>query len=86
MSEDKLNKRISRAKRASILMQDELIREAFEALQKSYTEALFTSHAMAAAEREKLYLAYNVVGKVKEHLAAVLADGNLAAKELADLN
>jgi hypothetical protein len=47
---------------------------------------LFTSHAMAAAEREKLYLAYNVVGKVKEHLAAVLADGNLAAKELADLN
>jgi hypothetical protein len=32
--------------------------------------------------REKLFLAINIVGKVRDHLTAVLSNGKLAAAEL----
>jgi hypothetical protein len=86
MSEDKLNKRVSRGKRAKLLMQDELLIEAFDALKAAYSKALMESHPLAKDEREKYYLAFNVVGKVKEHLASIAADGSLADHELARLN
>ncbi len=86
MSEDKLQKRVSRGKRASLLMQDELLTDAFDTLQAAYTKALFETHPLENAEREKLYLAFNVIGKVKEHLAHALTDGKLAQAELDKLN
>lgn len=86
MSEDKKQRAISRSKRAALLMQDELIVEAFKSLQDSYSEALFTSHHLDALSREKLYLAYNVVGKVRDHLAKVLSDGKVEQAELDKLN
>lgn len=86
MSEDKLGKRVSRGKRASLLIQDELLNEAFEKLQRTYTDALMQTHPLAKDEREKFYLAFNIVGKVREHLGHVLNDGKLAQAELDKLN
>jgi hypothetical protein len=38
-----------------------------------------------AAAREKLFLAVNIVGKVRDHLTAILANGKLAVAELKEL-
>ena len=34
--------------------------------------------------REKLWIAYNVVGKVEQHLQTVIETGKLASKQLED--
>ena len=34
--------------------------------------------------REKLWIAYNVVGKVEQHLKSILETGKLAEKQLED--
>ena len=86
MSEDKLNKRVSRGKRAKLLMQDELLVEAFETLKQEYVAFLMESHPSEGANREKLYIAFNMVGKVQKHLHDVMSDGHLAEHELARLN
>lgn len=35
--------------------------------------------------REKLFIAVNVVGKVRTHLSTVIANGHVAAKQLDEL-
>ena len=37
------------------------------------------------AGREKLFLAINIVGKVRDHLTSVIANGKLAQAELKEL-
>lgn len=86
MSEDKKQRTISRAKRASLLMQDELLVEAFNTLQESYTKALFDSHYTESARRENIYLAFNTIEQVKKHLSIVMAAGNIEQAELDKLN
>jgi hypothetical protein len=86
MSEDKLSKRVSRGKQAKLLMQDALLVEAFENLKQVYVKALMESHPSEDANREKLYIAFNLVGKVQAHLASIMSDGTLADHELARLN
>jgi hypothetical protein len=75
MSEDKLQAAISRAARA----------EAFAKLEDDYTAAWKTWPAADRDGRERLWQAVNVLGKVKEHLARVAADGRLAHRQLNDL-
>ncbi len=41
--------------------------------------------AADTAGRERLWQAVNVLGKVRDHLSRVVADGNLAQRELTDL-
>jgi hypothetical protein len=36
--------------------------------------------------REKLWIAYNVVGKVEQHLKTILETGKLAEKQLEDFS
>ena len=85
MSEDKLEASISRAARAQALLGNELLQEAFTKLEGDYTAAWKTWPAADAAGRERLWQAVNVLGKVKDHLARVVADGRLAQRQLSDL-
>ena len=82
MSEDKLQASISRAARAQALLGNELLQEAFTKLEDDYTAAW---PAADAAGRERLWQAVNVLGKVKDHLTRVVADGRLAQRQLSDL-
>jgi hypothetical protein len=41
--------------------------------------------AADTAGRESLWQAVNVLGKVRDHLARIVADGKLAQRELSDL-
>lgn len=75
----------ARAVRAKALLGDELLSESFDALEKSYIAAWRATTIDDAAGREKLFLAINILGKVRDHLAGVVANGKLARAELKEL-
>ena len=83
--EIKLHEAAARAARAQELLDNELLAEAFESLEKNYIAALRATTIDDAAGREKLFLAINIVGKVRNHLASVVANGRLAEAELKEL-
>src|SRR5215475_13730879 len=83
--ENVLEQAAARAVRAQALLNDELLSEAFGALEASYTSAWRRTVIDDVAGREKLFLAINIVGKVRDHLASVLANGKLAQAELKEL-
>jgi len=85
MSDDKLHDALSRAAQARDLLSHELLTEAFKTLEASYSDAWRTSSVDQVDAREKLFLAINIVGKVRDHLSAVLNNGKLAKRELDDL-
>ena len=62
-----------------------MLREAFAGLEASYSEALFATHIDDGRGREKLFLAVNVVRKVRDHLTTIVNDGKLAARELKEM-
>lgn len=83
--ESTLERAAARAVRAEALLDDELLNEAFDTLEKSYITAWRATTVDDAAGREKLFLAINIVGKVRGHLAGVVANGKLARAELKEL-
>jgi hypothetical protein len=85
MDEIKLGEVAAEAMRAQDLLDNELLSEAFKGLEESYTAAWRATTIDDLAGREKLFLAINVVGKVRAHLAAIVANGKLAQAELQEL-
>ena len=80
-----LNTAIERAARAEALQRDELLAEALAALDRDYLEAWRATHARDTDARERLWQAVQVVAKVRDHLAHVIAGGRLAQRELDDI-
>lgn len=83
--EHKLHQATGRAVRAKNLLENDLLEEAFKGLEDAYTAAWRSSSALDTAAREKLFLAVNIVGKVRDHLARMVTNGKLAAAELKEL-
>jgi len=83
--ENTLERAAVRAARAEALLDDELLSESFDALEKDYVAAWRATTVDDAAGREKLFLAINIVGKVRDHLAGIVANGKLARAELKEL-
>ena len=83
--ENRLDQATARAVRAQELLDNELLTEAFRGLEENYTAAWRASTIDDVAAREKLFLAINIVGKVRDHLAAIVANGKLAQAELKEL-
>jgi hypothetical protein len=76
---------ISRSQQANQILQSNLFQESIETLKKLYSEALLDkTGAKESDTREKLWIAYNVVGKVEQHLKSILETGKLAEKQLED--
>ena len=66
-------------------MESKIFIEAIDSLKKLYSEALLEkTGAKESDTREKLWIAYNVVGKVEQHLKTVIETGTLAQKQLED--
>ena len=80
--EDKLSIAQGRASRAQNLLNDDMLTEAFKTLEESYTLAWRSTLVEDVGAREKLFLAVNIVGKVRDHLEKVLMNGKMAAAEL----
>jgi hypothetical protein len=85
MDETKLGETATKAMRAQDLLDDELLSEAFEGLEQTYTAAWRATGIEDVGAREKLFLAINIVGKVRDHLTSVLTNGKLAQAELKEL-
>ena len=83
MSEEgKLSVAMARAARAQSLIEDELLTEAFAALETRYIEEWRASQFRDTDARERLWQAVNVLRKVKDHLSRIVADGRLAEREI----
>ena len=74
---------IGRSNQAKQILQSDLFKESINTLKKIYSEALLEkTGAKESDTREKLWIAYNVVGKVEQHLQSILETGKLAEKQL----
>jgi hypothetical protein len=80
--ERQLQNDVTRAEQARALLDNLLLSDTFAALERSYLDAWRTTHVDDTAAREKLFLAVNVVGKVRDHLSKIISDGALAQREL----
>lgn len=83
--EDRLNRAAAKAARAQELLDNELLTEAFTGLESNYTAAWRATTIDDIAAREKLFLAINIVGKVRDHLTTVVTNGKVAQAELKEL-
>ena len=84
--ESRLEQAAAKAVCARQLLDNELLSEAFVALEEIYTAAWRATTIDDVGAREKLFLAINVVGKVRDHLGAIVANGKLAQAELKELS
>ena len=76
---------VSRSNEAKQILGSKLFQESLETLKKIYSEALLEKTGADESEtREKLWIAYNVVGKVEQHLHTIVETGKLASKQLED--
>ena len=74
---------LSRSSQARQLLGNKLFQASIDTLKKIYSEALLEkTGAKESDTREKLWIAYNVVGKVEQHLKSILETGKLAEKQL----
>jgi hypothetical protein len=74
---------LSRSSQAKQLLGNKLFQESIDTLKKIYSEALLEkTGAKESDTREKLWIAYNVVGKVEQHLKSIFETGKLAEKQL----
>ncbi len=82
--QDKLNQEVSQANKAKQLFDNPLLKESFDKLRKLYTNSLLNTGANENETREKLWLAYQIVGKVEQNLIEMIDTGKLASKQLED--
>jgi len=77
-----LRRSADKARRARELLENDILKEAFEILEKAYIETWRGTHVDAEHAREKLFLAVNIIGKVRHHLELVIANGSIAEADL----
>lgn len=82
--EGKLQDEVSQANKAKELFDNPLLKESFEKLKNLYSTSLLNTGAKETETREKLWLAYNIVGKVEQNLLEMIDTGKLATKQLED--
>ena len=76
---------IARGKRAEQLLGDEMLKGAFATLKAEYLKAWETSPPRDTDGRERLWQAFQIVGKVETHLGNVLNNGKIAQHQLSGL-
>lgn len=71
-----------KAAQAQRLLDDAMLKDAFNGLEEAYIDAWRSTTIDDVIGREKLFLAINVVGKVRDHLRIIVDNGKLASAEL----
>jgi len=80
----KLQQEVNQSNKSKDLFDNPLVKESFDKLKNLYSTSLLNTGANETDTREKLWLAYNIVGKVEQHLQEILDTGKLASKQLED--
>ena len=73
-------------KRAQVLLNDPLLKQAFEDLLETYKQEIFNTSFTDDDKRRSLRMAYNMLEKIKGHLITIMESGKLAQKDLELLN
>ena len=73
-------------KRAQVLLSDPLLKQAFEDLLGTYKQEIFNTSFADDDKRRSLWMAYNMLDKIKGHLITIMESGKLAQKDLELLN
>ena len=79
-----IEEEINRGQRARLLLEDELVAEAFDTLEATYTEAWKDSLDGEGDKRDRLWLMLKLMGRIKGHLLEVMESGKLAQHHLDD--
>ena len=69
---------IQRGHKAKQLLDEPLLKEAFEKLEALYKDEIFLTKVDEVAERTNIYLCYNTLTTVKAHLQEIMQTGELA--------
>ena len=85
MDEIDLSNAAARGSRAQSLLDDELLKECFESLKKEYIDYWKVTHVNDDNGRERLWMAVNIVDKVKDQLGKIAAGGRLATRDLSSI-
>jgi CTP:phosphocholine cytidylyltransferase-like protein len=80
-----LDKQIQQGQKAKQLLNDPLLKEAFEYLAEQYKSEIFNTSYNDHDQRQVLWMAYNMLDKIKGHLVSVMETGKLASSELENL-
>ena len=83
---DKLETQIRQAKRAEVLLNDPLLKQAFEDLLETYRQEIFNTNFADDEKRRSLWMAFNMLEKIRGHLQSIMESGKLAQKDLELLN
>ena len=83
---DNKEKQVRQGKRAEQLLNDPLVQTAFEDLLKIYKQEIFNTSFADDEKRRYLWVAYNMVDKIRGHLHSIIASGKLTQQELDQLN
>jgi hypothetical protein len=82
MSEHQLQRDKERGARAEALLRNELLAEAFATLDADYVKAWRATPIRDVDARERLFQAVQILGKLRGHLSAMVANGRLAQREI----
>jgi hypothetical protein len=74
-----------RGQRADALLNDPMLVEAFDALERGYYEGWKATEFRDTDGRERLFQAAQIIGKVKEHLRAVADTGKMASAQIDEI-
>jgi len=80
------DKQIRQGKQAERLLSDPLLKQAFEDLLELYKQEIFNTKFTEDDKRTYLWVAYNLVDKIRGHLQSIMTSGKLTQQELDDLN
>jgi hypothetical protein len=80
-----LTTQISQGTKAQLILDEPLMKEAISYLKTRYKEEIFNTSYKDHDQRQVLWMAYNMVDKIKGHLESVMNEGKLASKELDQL-
>ena len=69
-----------------MLLNDPLLKQAFEDLLETYKEQIFNTNFADDEKRRSLWMAYNMLDKIRGHLQTMMESGKLAQKDLELLN
>lgn len=85
MNEVEASQAQERGARATALLENDLLKECFEALRADYLDTWKRTHYKEVEGRERLFLAYQIVGKVEDHLKKIAVNGRIATRDLSQI-
>ena len=85
MNECKVRESMERGEKASALLRNELLQEAFDRLEADFIQAWKASSVEDSQNRERLYMLCQNLSALRGYLEGVVTDGKLAKAQLDEL-